>query len=110
MNKYLDHLDKWESAFERRSIGRTKIVKGALLFFAGQAGAFSCTVRDVTKRGASVRLEGLSVLPLEFDLSFDNFRTIRNARWSGAKVTSSASSFVIDASLLQEPDNRESHR
>ena len=62
MNKYLDRLDKWESAFERLSIGRTKIVKGALLFFAGQAGAFSCTDRDVTNRGAGVRLEGLSVL------------------------------------------------
>jgi hypothetical protein len=80
MNKYVDHLDKWESGFERRSIGRTKIAKGALLFFAGQAGAFSCTVRDVTNRGARVRLEGLSVLPLEFDLSFDNFRTIRKCK------------------------------
>jgi hypothetical protein len=80
MNKYLDHVDKWESAFERRSIGRTKIAKGALLFFAGQAGVFSCTVRDVTNRGAGVRLEGLSVLPLEFDLSFDNLRTIRKCK------------------------------
>jgi hypothetical protein len=26
----LDDLDRWESAFERRSVGRTKIVKGAL--------------------------------------------------------------------------------
>ena len=65
---------------ERRSIGRTKIAKGALLFFGGQAGVLSCTVRDVTNRGAGVRLEGLSVLPLEFDLSFDNFRTIRKCK------------------------------
>ncbi len=110
MNKYLDHLDKWESAFEQRSIARTKIAKGALLFFAEQAGAFSCTVRDVTNRGAGVRLEGLSVLPLEFDLSSTTSARSGNARWSGAKVTSSASDLVIDASLLQEPDNRESHR
>jgi hypothetical protein len=67
-------------AGERRSIGRTKIAKGALLFFAGQAGVFSCTVRDVTNRGAGVRLEGLSMLPLDFDLSFDGFRTIRKCK------------------------------
>jgi len=29
---------------ERRSIGRTKIAKGALLFFGESAGANSCTV------------------------------------------------------------------
>ncbi len=48
-------LDQRNGALERRSIGRTKIAKGALLFFAEQAGAFSCTVRDVTNRGAGVR-------------------------------------------------------
>ena len=61
---------------ERRSTGRARINRGALLFFTGQTGVFSCTA-DVTNRGAGVRLEGLSVLPLDFDLSFDNFRTIR---------------------------------
>ena len=38
MTEGLDHLDQWESAFERRSIGRTKIAKSALLFFIGQTG------------------------------------------------------------------------
>jgi hypothetical protein len=80
MNKYLDHLDKWESAFERRSIGRTKIAKGALLFFAGQAGVPSCTVRDITNVGAGVRIQDLPALPLNFELSFDNFRTSRKCR------------------------------
>ena len=65
---------------ERRSTGRTRINRGALLFLTGQTGVFSCTVRDVTNRGAGVRLEGLSVLPLDFDLSFDNFRTIRKCK------------------------------
>ena len=68
---------------ERRSIGRTTINRNAVLFFTGQAGVHSCCVRDVTNRGASIRLNGLNVLPINFDLSFDNFRTIRkcNLTW-----------------------------
>jgi hypothetical protein len=65
---------------ERRSIGRTRIDRNALLFFAGHASVFSCRVRDITNKGAGIRLEGLSVLPVDFDLSFDNFRTIRECR------------------------------
>jgi hypothetical protein len=62
---------------ERRSNGRTLINRSALLFFKGQAGVFACHVRDATNHGAGIRLNGLNVVPLNFDLSFDNFRTIR---------------------------------
>ena len=65
---------------ERRSIGRTRINRNALLFFAGQTGVFSCYVRDATNQGAGIRLEGLNVLPVDFDLSFDNFRTTPGSR------------------------------
>jgi hypothetical protein len=65
---------------ERRSVGRTRINRNALLFFRGQTGVVSCCVRDVTNSGAGVRLERLNVLPVEFNLSFDNFRTIRECR------------------------------
>jgi hypothetical protein len=65
---------------ERRSIGRTKIAKGALLFFGESAGANSCTVHDVTNSGAGIQLQGLKILPLEFAISFDNFRSIRMCR------------------------------
>ena len=44
MTDDLHSLDRWDSAFERRSIGRTRIAIGALLFFAGQAGVRSCAV------------------------------------------------------------------
>ena len=63
--------------FERRSIGRTKIAKGALLFFDQGVGVLSCTVRDITNRGAGIRVQSLKVLPLEFELSFDNFHSAR---------------------------------
>ena len=65
---------------ERRSIGRTKISKGALLFFSEGTGVHACTVHDVTNSGAGIRLQGLKVIPLEFALSFDNFKTVRMCR------------------------------
>ena len=65
---------------ERRAIGRTLINRQALVFFTGQTGVHGCCVRDVTNHGAGIRLNGLNVLPLGFDLSFDNFRTIRRCR------------------------------
>ena len=76
----LDSLDRWESAFERRSIVRTKIDKGALIFFSEKTGTHHCTVRDVTNVGAGIRSQNRQLIPLEFALSFDNFRTIRECR------------------------------
>jgi hypothetical protein len=76
-----DYLDRSENAFDRRSIGRTKICKDALLFFSEATGVHSCTVRDVTNLGAGIRIEqNLKIVPLDFALSFDNFRTIRMCR------------------------------
>jgi hypothetical protein len=80
MSDKLDDLDRWESAFERRSVGRTKIARGALLFFHEKTGIHSCTVRDVTNLGAGIRAQDLKVVPLDFALSFDNFRTVRMCR------------------------------
>jgi hypothetical protein len=65
---------------DRRSIGRTKIAKGALLFFKGKTGVLSCGVIDITNVGAGIRTHDLPVVPLNFELSFDNFRTIRKCR------------------------------
>jgi hypothetical protein len=65
---------------ERRSVGRTRINRKAMLFYPGRHGVFSRCVRDVTNSGAGIRLEALDVIPVEFDLSFDNFRTVRQCR------------------------------
>jgi hypothetical protein len=65
---------------ERRTIGRTIINRHALLFFAGQSGVYGCCVRDVTNHGAGIRLNGLNMVPLDFDISFDNFHSVRRCR------------------------------
>ncbi|SHG80067.1 hypothetical protein SAMN05444169_4203 [Bradyrhizobium erythrophlei] len=65
---------------DRRSIGRTRIAKAALLFFSGPAGVRSCGVTDVTNAGAGIRIAGLATPPPNFELSFNNFRTIRRCR------------------------------
>jgi hypothetical protein len=65
--------------FESRSKKRTTINHGAT-FFASHAGVYSCCVRNVTNDGAGIRLNGLNIVPFEFDVSFDNFRTMRRCR------------------------------
>jgi hypothetical protein len=65
---------------ERRSVGRTRINRDAMLFYPGRASVFSCCVRDVTNCGAGLHLKAIDVIPVEFDLSFDNFRTVRRCR------------------------------
>jgi len=73
-------LDQWEADFDRRSIGRTRITKGALLFFKGQPGARGCNITDLTDRGARIRTHDLPLVPTTFDLTLDNFETIRRCR------------------------------
>lgn len=55
-------------------------MRGALLFFSKKAGVQSCTVRDVTNSGAGIRAQNLQIMPLDFELSFDGFRTVRKRR------------------------------
>lgn len=65
---------------ERRFVGRTTISKSALLYFDAKRGVFTCTVHDVTNRGAGIRLQDCNVLPVDFELTFDNFHTARKCR------------------------------
>ena len=66
--------------FERRAIPRTTISKDALLFFDAQRGVLTCRVQNVTNSGAGIELDTLNALPLNFELSFDNFHTVRECR------------------------------
>jgi hypothetical protein len=66
--------------FERRAVGRTTINRNALMFFTGQDRVHECCVRNVTNYGAGLRLNGLNIVPSEFGISFDRFRTMRLCR------------------------------
>jgi hypothetical protein len=65
---------------ERRTIARTTISKNALLFFDQERGVFGCHVRDIAKGGAGIQLHDLDALPLNFELTFDNFLNIRRCQ------------------------------
>ena len=65
---------------ERRAVGRTTINRDVLMFFTGQDRVHACCIRDVTNHGAGLRLNGLNIVPSEFAISFDRFRTMRRCR------------------------------
>ena len=73
---------------ERRAITRTRISKDALIYVPGLAGVRPCNVRDVTNQGAGIRTQEVALLPLNFFLSFDKFRTGRECRlvWRNGDV------------------------
>ena len=66
--------------FERRSKRRYVIDQSALIFFRGHSGVHSCSIRNVSKDGVGIRLNGLAIVPSEFAISFDNFRVTQRCR------------------------------
>lgn len=69
-----------DQILERRSKKRTVINRDALMFFTGSEVVHSCLVLNATNDGTGIRLNGLSVLPFDFGISFDRFRTMRKYR------------------------------
>ncbi len=65
---------------ERRSIEREWLYRDALLSIRGHIVAQSCCVRDFTVKGSGIRLNGPTLLPLTFELSFDGFHTSQRCR------------------------------
>jgi hypothetical protein len=76
----LQEMQQSRRDVERRAVGRTTINRDVLMFFTGQDRVQRCCVRDVTNLGACIRLNGLSIVPSEFGISFDSFRTMRLCR------------------------------
>ena len=58
---------------ERRSIERRWIYRSALLSVPQLKFIGTCRLRDLTDKGAGMRIEMLPLLPMEFELSFDGF-------------------------------------
>jgi hypothetical protein len=71
----------FEDEFERRAPDRTPCNRGALLRIAGLNQLFSLTLRDTSERGVGMRLHSsVPLLPVEFTVSEDGFRTARQCR------------------------------
>jgi hypothetical protein len=65
---------------DKRALVRLSVYRNALLSIPGQICAQPCSVRDLTAKGASIRLNGIVLLPLEFGISFDGFRSCEPCR------------------------------
>ena len=74
----LREILKPRRGIDTRTVGRTTINREVLMFFNGNVHA-GC-VRDVTNHGAGLRLNGVNIVPPDFGISFDNFRTMRRCR------------------------------
>jgi hypothetical protein len=81
-------VNEWDNLFERRAIGRTKISIQANILFNKQQRSVICHVHDATNNGARIQADNLRLLPLTFELSFDNFKTARDCRliWRNANL------------------------
>ena len=51
-----------------------------LVFFRGGHGVYRCTARHVTQISARMHADDLGLLPTDFYVTFDNFRTIGRCR------------------------------
>ena len=68
---------------DRRSNGRTRTSKTGSIFFGRQTIEPSCDVEvtDLANGGAGIYKPGLAILPLTFELSFDNLRRACRMVW-----------------------------
>ncbi len=62
---------------ERRSVERSWIYQGALLSIPQLKIIRSCQLRDLSEKGAGIRIEKIPILPIEFCLSIDGFRSLQ---------------------------------
>jgi hypothetical protein len=56
---------------EKRTIRRNRVLKGAFISFGERAPRLECSVRNLSKKGAGLRVSTTFGLPQHFDLMFD---------------------------------------
>jgi len=65
---------------DRRSVDRAPLYRSALLSIPGQITLQPCSVRDITNEGAGIRLNGIVLISLNFQISFDDFDSFQDCR------------------------------
>jgi hypothetical protein len=78
MARLLD--ERTDDPDDRRAFVRKAIYRDALLSIPGHIVAQPCPIRDLTIKGASIRLNGLALLPVEFEISLDGLRNLQPCR------------------------------
>jgi hypothetical protein len=65
---------------DRRTITRTRILRGAKIIMARRSPVIHCTVQDITGGGACLKLANTYGVPETFELTFEAGRTRRACR------------------------------
>lgn len=65
---------------ERRRLQRHAVLKSAKVVFNNQSSPIDCAVCNLTSDGACLNILAKLHVPESFELSFDNFHTIRTCR------------------------------
>lgn len=69
-----------EPTSDRRRTVRTNVFAGGLLVINGRQGVRGFRVIDVSDRGLKLRTHRQAILPIAFDLTFDNFSSVHRCR------------------------------
>jgi len=67
-------------ADDRRTVQRTRILRGAKIMVPRRSPVIHCTVQNITSSGACLKLANTFGLPPTFDLTFEHGRTRRGCR------------------------------
>ncbi|MGY3412912.1 hypothetical protein ACVWZV_009078 [Bradyrhizobium sp. GM5.1] len=109
LKKLQKRVRQWEGKrCSRRSIERQSVWRDVLLSIAGHITSEPCLVRDLSVRGAGIQLNGLTILPTEFSISFNEFRTAHPCRlvWRQGDFIGVEFQDTDRYSNLVEPDRR----
>ena len=65
---------------ERRAVQRTKVLRNAKIILDHRAPVISCTVKNLSSKGACLSVASTYLLPDTFDLTFEHGRSRRLCR------------------------------
>jgi hypothetical protein len=71
---------------DKQRQARCRVLKGAHITFKGHGAAIDCTVRNLSDRGACLKVESPIGIPDTFDLMLDN-APVRGCRVTWRKAT-----------------------
>lgn len=74
-----------EEQQQRRNLRRQRVLKGGRIVFNGGYSTIDCTIRDLTAKGARLRVDSIVGVPEEFELEASDGRSWRcRVRWRSA--------------------------